>query len=83
MNLIAKPVFSTLCILCLAGVRAAPKRSHSGKLRHHRVWIYARARMAAWGVGRDKAALSSGCKSHPANRSSRKQPEQLWRKRNG
>ena len=31
------------------------------------------------GVRRDKAALSSGCKSHPAKRSSRKQPEQLWR----
>ncbi len=30
-------------------------------------------------VRRDKAALSSGCKSHPAKRSSRKQPEQSWR----
>jgi hypothetical protein len=38
---------------------------------------------SAIGVRRGKAALSSGCKSHPANRSSRKQPEQLWRKRNG
>ena len=35
--------------------------------------------MSASGVRREKAALSSGCKSHPANRSSRKQPEQLWR----
>ena len=26
-----------------------------------------RARMSVWGVRRDKAALSSGCKSHPAN----------------
>ena len=26
-----------------------------------------------------KAALSSGCKAHPAKRSSRKQPEQSWR----
>ena len=34
------------------------------------------------GVRRDKAALSSGCKSHPAIRSSRKQPEQAWRRRN-
>src|SRR5262249_27322049 len=39
---------------------------------------------SGWGtsaipVRRDKAALSSGCKSHPATRSSRKQPEQLWR----
>jgi len=39
--------------------------------------------MAVEGVRREKAALSSGCKSHPANCSSRKQPEQLWRKRNG
>ena len=28
------------------------------------------------GVRRDKAALSSGCRSHPAIHSSRKQPEQ-------
>ena len=35
------------------------------------------------GVRRDKAALSSGCKPHPAIRSSRKQPEQAWRRRNG
>jgi hypothetical protein len=35
------------------------------------------------GVRREKAALSSGCKAHPANRSSRKQPEQSWRQRNG
>jgi DNA polymerase len=35
--------------------------------------------IAAKGVRRDKAALSSGCKSHPAKRSSRKQPEQLRR----
>ncbi|MGA7326730.1 MAG: hypothetical protein WBX25_20120 [Rhodomicrobium sp.] len=35
--------------------------------------------MAVIGVRRAKAALSSGCKSHPAHRSSRKQPEQiLW-----
>ena len=31
--------------------------------------------MTAVGVRRDKAALSSGCKPHPAIRSSRKQPE--------
>ena len=30
-------------------------------------------------VRRGKAALSSGCKPRPANRSSRKQPEQSWR----
>src|SRR5262249_29682781 len=36
----------------------------------------------AMGVRREKAALSSGCKAHPANRSSRKQPEQSWRQRN-
>jgi hypothetical protein len=34
---------------------------------------------SAYGVRREKAALSSGCKPHPAKRSSRKQPEQLWR----
>jgi hypothetical protein len=38
--------------------------------------------MTATGVRRDKAALSSGCKPHPAIRSSRKQPEQAWRRRN-
>src|SRR4029077_8771883 len=36
----------------------------------------------ALGVRRDKAALSSGCKPHPAIHSSRKQPEQAWRRRN-
>jgi hypothetical protein len=35
--------------------------------------------MSASRVRRDKAVLSSGCKSHPAKRSSRKQPEQSWR----
>jgi len=33
----------------------------------------------ASGVRRAKAALSSGCKPHPAIRSSRKQSEQSWR----
>jgi len=36
-------------------------------------------RTAGMGVRRDKAALSSGCKPHPAIRSSRKQSEQSWR----
>jgi hypothetical protein len=35
--------------------------------------------MTAFGVRRDKAALSSGCKAHPAIRSGRKQSEQSWR----
>jgi hypothetical protein len=35
--------------------------------------------MTQMGVRRDKAALSSGCKPHPAIRSSRKQPEQAWK----
>jgi hypothetical protein len=39
-------------------------------------------RKAGMGVRRDKAALSSGCEAHPAIRSSRKQPEQAWRRRN-
>ena len=34
---------------------------------------------AAFGVRREKAALSSGCKPHPATRSSRKRSEQSWR----
>jgi hypothetical protein len=34
---------------------------------------------AGYGVRREKAALSSGCKAHPAIRSSRKQSEQSWR----
>ena len=34
---------------------------------------------AVIGVRREKAALSSGCKAHPAIRSSRKQSEQSWR----
>jgi hypothetical protein len=38
-------------------------------------------RMTAKGVRRDKAVLSSGCKPHPAIRSSRKQPEQALRRR--
>src|SRR5262245_59841948 len=37
------------------------------------------AGMPAYGVRREKAALSSGGEPHPAKRSSRKQPEQLWR----
>ena len=40
------------------------------------------SRAAVVGVRRDKAALSSGCEAHPAIRSSRKQPEQAWRRRN-
>jgi len=35
--------------------------------------------MSPLGVRRAKAALSSGCKPHPATRSSRKQSEQSWR----
>ena len=35
--------------------------------------------MSASLVRRDKAALSSGCESHPANAPAGKQPEQLWR----
>jgi nitrate/nitrite transporter NarK len=35
--------------------------------------------IAVFGVRREKAALSSGCKAHPALRSSRKQSEQSWR----
>ena len=40
---------------------AARSRSSAANVR------FSRARQAATGVRRDKAALSSGCKSHPAN----------------
>jgi hypothetical protein len=36
-------------------------------------------RRSAIHVRRDKAALSGGCKAHPAIRSRRKQSEQSWR----
>ena len=42
-------------------------------------WLVEVRRMSAIGVRRDKAALSSGCKPHPAIRSRRKQSEQSWR----
>jgi len=59
----------------------------AGKNRHYSFapfgWplstYWADLRMAGMGVRRDKAALSSGCKPHPAIRSSRKQSEQSWR----
>jgi hypothetical protein len=35
------------------------------------------------GVRREKAALFQWVQAPPGNRSSRKQPEQLWRKRSG
>src|SRR4051794_13918224 len=35
--------------------------------------------MTAFGVRREKAALSSGCEAHPAIRSRRKRSEQSWR----
>jgi hypothetical protein len=47
--------------------RPAPKRPE------HRLGIHVR---------RDNAALSSGCKAHPAIRSRRKHPEEAWRRRN-
>jgi len=55
-------------------------QSIKGYITQH---VCERGMMTAIGVRRGKAALSSGCESHPANSSSRKQPEQLWRKRNG
>jgi hypothetical protein len=50
-------------------VPAMARRIHHCRLR----------RTAASGGRRDKAALSSGCKPQPGNRSRRKQPEQAWR----
>jgi hypothetical protein len=61
---------------------------HNGGMSRHSDLMIARARlrwlgevrqMSAIGVRRDKAALSSGCKPHPAIRSSRKRSEQSWR----
>jgi len=37
---------------------------------------------SGYGVRRAKAALSSGCESHPANAPAGKQPERAWRRRN-
>jgi len=39
--------------------------------------------MTVFGVRREKAALFQWVKAPPGNRSSRKQPEQLWRQQNG
>ncbi len=38
--------------------------------------------MTGMGVRRERRRFSSGCEAHPAIRSSRKQPEQAWRRRN-
>ena len=59
---------------CFGSFRDHVTREHSAPRK---------ACMSAQGVRREKAALSSGCKAHPANRSSRKQPEQSGRQRNG
>jgi hypothetical protein len=52
--------------LVVAGGRTLPPYASAG-------------RMTSIGVRREKAALSSGCKAHPAIRSCRKQSEQSWR----
>ena len=49
------------------------KRERAKTLDFRTAW------MAAFHVRRDKAALSSGCKAHPAIRSRWKQSEQSWR----
>jgi hypothetical protein len=58
--------------------------SHRAPELEGQLWVdhassFRRAQMAGFGVRREKAALSSGCKAHPAIRSSRKQSEQSWR----
>jgi hypothetical protein len=62
--------------------RTNPASERSGFMRARRVESddqIAVARTAGIGVRREKAALSSGCKAHPAIRSCRKQSEQSWR----
>jgi hypothetical protein len=63
---------------CIVGVlgRAAPQRRRSPSAYRP---ASRSKRMTGLGVRREKAALSSGCKAHPAIRSSRKQSEQSWR----
>jgi hypothetical protein len=63
------------------GVDAPLGRPISGPAEY-RPKVLAPTQRSALGVRRDKAALSSGCKAHPAIRSSRKQAEQAWRRRN-
>jgi len=57
---------------------------HDRRIAESRRWCELKSaaqimRTTAVGVRRAKAALSSGCKPHPAIRSSRKQSEQSWR----
>jgi hypothetical protein len=68
----------------LFAVRSARPRKKNSAAKNYdvekkKIAYLARAVMSAFGVRRAKAALSSGCKPHPANRSSRKQSEQSWR----
>jgi transposase len=70
----------TVCkILAEQEVKHSHRRSRPASARRRQRRPPDPSPMAAIGVRRDKAALSSGCKAHPAIRSSRKQSEQSWR----
>ena len=56
------------------GHRRLPIGTISGVSVNYRYRFRLVGRMTAYHVRRDKAALSSGCKAHPAIRSSRKRP---------
>ena len=67
------------CIFRLKHLQApsrTPRLTNGGATNDSFEWLQG-------GCAVDKAALSSGYKSHPAIRSSRKQSEQSWRQRNG
>ncbi len=54
-------------------------QSAAGSARTPKVSFLARRRIHSPGVRREKAALFQWVQTPPGNRSSRKQPEQLWR----
>jgi len=56
------------------GHRRLPIGTISGVSVNYRYRFRLVGRMTAYHVRRDKAALSRGCKAHPAIRSSRKRP---------
>ena len=65
--------------LMLYGILNAACEGGSENPRREQDINQALAAVTGIGVRREKAALSSGCKAHPAIRSSRKQSEQSWR----
>jgi hypothetical protein len=70
---------------CTAAVRASFLSTERATSARPRLLLCGRdqAPRAASGVRREKAALFQWVQIPPGNRSSRKQPEQSWRQRNG